>query len=89
MHGAFWAQSMRVHTLNASITKRTARGQYTIEAQASQTILGYEPAKSREFLAYITNDGLEFHMMFLDKEDPMFKVFTRKPADTSVKPSKN
>jgi tetratricopeptide (TPR) repeat protein len=69
----------RNHTINASVTNRTAKGRYTIEAFDSGTILGSQPAEYRDFLAYVTEDGLKICLMFLDKVDPMFKVFKRKP----------
>jgi tetratricopeptide (TPR) repeat protein len=71
----------RNHTINASITNRTAKGRYTIEAFDSGTILGSQPAEYRNFLAYISEDRLKFCLMFLDKDDPMFKNFKRKPND--------
>ena len=74
----FLSTTKRTHRISGFVTKRSAQGLFTAEATMGQGILGYEPEKNRNFIAYLTHDGFEIHLMFLDKEEPMFRYFSRK-----------
>jgi Flp pilus assembly protein TadD len=85
----FLSTVKRTYKLEANIENCSARGRFTAEAIKSQTILGSEPAKNREFVAYLTPDGLKFRMMFLDKEEPMFIIFTTNSPNVEEEPLEN
>lgn len=67
----------RNHNLSASIINCAIIGKYTIEGTSGFSLLGYESTKTRDFIAYIL-DVTSLHIMFLDKDEPMFKAYDKK-----------
>lgn len=69
----------RKRNISALLTNRALTGKYSVEGIPGATLLSYEPTKTRNFIAYFRNDSA-IHMMFIDKDDPMFMVLVKKPS---------